>query len=381
MRVFLSTADASGDLHGAGLLRAMRSRLDASGRKLDAYGLGGQELLGAGLQSVVPQSSLAVAGLVEVLASARRIVGAYRKLRTELVNRRPDVAVLVDSPDLNLPLAAVAKRARIPVVYYVAPQVWAWRGGRVRKLRRRVRHVGVIFPFEQALLSEAGVPATFVGHPLVDHIEARRPTIDRVALQRELGLDPERPILGLLPGSRYNEVARNLPLMLEVAKLLMASNPAIQVELIVASNVADVVAQTKIPKGISVVTGRPVEAMSVATLLLAAPGTATVEAGLLGVPMIVCHRVNPLSFEIARRVTRVPSSCMINLIAESGIVPEYIQGSARPAALAGRIAKLLADHTLRDELASHVRRSAARLGGPGAASRMAELVLEVAAKS
>jgi lipid-A-disaccharide synthase len=358
----------------------MRSRVEASGRKLDAYGLGGHELVAAGLEAVVPQSALAVAGLVEVLASAGRIVGAYRTLRRTLVERRPDVAVLVDSPDLNLPLAAVARRARVPVVYYVAPQVWAWRSGRVRKLRRRVRHVGVIFPFEQPLLEDAGVPATFVGHPLVDHIEARRPTMDRVALRRELGLDAERPVVGLMPGSRDNEVARNLPIMLETAALLMAAHPEVQVELIVAANVADVVARASVPASVRVVTGRPVEAMSVATLLLAAPGTATVEAALLGVPMVVCHRVHALSFEIARRMTHISSSCMVNLIAQEGIVPEYLQGSARPAALAGRIAHLLADHALRDELASRVRKAAGRLGGPGAAVRMAELVLEVAAK-
>ena len=381
MKVFLSTADASGDLHGAGLVRALRTQLAERGESLDLFGLGGEELCGLGLEPTVPSEQMAVAGLVEILSSAARVIGGYRALRAAVMERKPDVAVLVDSPDLNLPLAAVARRAGVPVVYYVAPQVWAWRSGRVRTLRRRANRVGVIFPFEQPLLEAGGVAATFVGHPLVDHVEARRPTIDGVALLRDLELDADRPVLGLLPGSRRNEIARNLPLMVEVAELLCAQLPELQVALIAAPALRPEIERAKLPKLVRVVSGRSIDAMSVSTVLLAAPGTATLEAALLGVPIVVCHRVNRLSYEIARRVTHVSATCMVNLIAEEGVVPEYIQDAARPPAIAGRIASLLADHQLRDELAGKVRRAATRLGGPGASARMAQVVLEVVSKS
>jgi lipid-A-disaccharide synthase len=374
VRIFLSTADASGDLHAAALVEALAKR--ASG--VEVYGLGGVALAATGFRAVVPQRELAIAGLTEVLGSVPRVLGAYAKLRRALVSERPDLAIFVDSPDLNLPLAAVAKRAGLRVLYYVAPQVWAWRPGRVKKLARRTDAVGVIFPFEEAPLVAAGVNARFVGHPLVDRL-APFARADRAELARELGLDPARPILGLLPGSRHNEVERNWPLLRATAELLRGALPGLQVQLVVASTLAGEAFAA--PEWLRVVRGRSHEAMAASTCLISAAGTATVEAAILGVPLVVAHRTSALTFELARRIARVPSSCMVNLIAGAGVVPERIQAHARPAALAALAATFLRDAGARAEIQRRLAEAVALLGGPGASERAAELALEVAGRA
>jgi lipid-A-disaccharide synthase len=372
VRVFLSTSDASGDLHAAALVEALRKHCDA----LSVFGLGGDALQAMGLESVVPQAELAVGGLVEIVSSLPRLLRAYVELRRALRAGSPDVVVLVDSPDLNLPLAAVARRLGIPVLYYVAPQVWAWRAGRLRKLRRRVDHVGVIFPFEEALLREAGVPATFVGHPLVDRMAAVRRALQPERVAQELGIDLGRPLLGLLPGSRRNEIAGNLPCVLETAKLLHQAMPRLQILLLLAPTLTS--EKPELPEYVRVVRGRTHEGMALSTCLISAPGTATVEAALLGVPLVVTHRVNRMSFAIAQRVTRVPSACMVNLIAGAGVVPERLQSMARPAAIAALVRQLLSDREAAEAMRRDFANVAAKLGPPGAAERAADLVLEVA---
>ncbi|HXZ84086.1 MAG TPA: lipid-A-disaccharide synthase, partial [Myxococcota bacterium] len=370
MKVFLSTADASGDLHAAALVEALAKRAV----RLEAFGLGGGALAAAGFRPVVAQSEVAIAGLVEVLGRAPGVLGAYARLRRALVAEKPDLAVFVDSPDLNLPLASVAKRHGVPVLYYVAPQVWAWRAGRVRKLRRRTDRVAVIFPFEEPFLRAAGVRATFVGHPLVDRLGPLADTRDRAPLARELGLDPARPVLGLLPGSRHNEVERNWPLLRETAELLRASLPQLQVQLVVAPTLH--LETFEAPEWLRVVRGRSHEAMAVSTCLVSAAGTATIEAAILGVPLVVAHRTSPLTFELARRLATVSSSCMVNLVAGEGVVPERIQGQARPAALASLVSHLLRDAGARAEMQRGLARAVVRLGPPGAAARVAELALQ-----
>jgi len=376
VKVFVSTADTSGDHHAAALVRALRVRLRGRGESLEVYGLGGAELQAAGLEPIVAQSELAVAGLVEVLSSAPRLVSAYTALRRELRDREPDVALFVDSPDLNLPLAAVARRAGVRALYYVAPQVWAWRFGRVRKLRRRVDHVGVIFPFEETLLRGVDVPATFVGHPLVERMGALRRSLKREAVAAELGADLSKPLLGLLPGSRHNELERNLPMMLETAELLRQLVPDLQTCLLLAPAFEG--KSLALPESVRAISGRTHEAMSLATVLLTAPGTVTVEAALLGVPFVVTHRVNSLSFEIVRRISRVPSSCMVNLIAGRGVVSEYLQENARPAVLAAALGRLIRSPERRAALVAALSEVTGKLGGPGASERAAELLLEVA---
>jgi lipid-A-disaccharide synthase len=369
VRLFLSTADASGDLHAAALVEALRKRVP----ELDAFGLGGSALVAAGFRPVVAQSEIAIAGLVEVLRAAPRVAGAYTRLRRALVREPPELAVFVDSPDLNLPLASVAKRHGVPVLYYVAPQVWAWRAGRVRKLARRTDQMAVIFPFEEQFLRAAGVRAEFVGHPLIDRLAPLAHERDRSELARSLGLDPAQPIVGLLPGSRHNEVERNWPLMRESLELVRRSLPGLQAQLIVAPTLS--AESFRAPDWLRVVRGRSHEAMAVSTCLVSAAGTATVEAAILGVPLVVAHRTSPLTFELARRLATVSSSCMVNLVAGEGIVPERIQNQARPAAIAALVSHLLRDAGARAEMKRGLARAVARLGPPGAAERVADLAL------
>ncbi len=374
MRVFLSTADASGDLHAAALVEALRRRVP----QLEVFGLGGEALRAEGLEAIVSQSELAIGGLVEVLSSVSPVLRAYTALRSALTGRSPEVAILVDSPDLNLRFAAVARRRGIPVFYYVAPQFWAWRPGRLKQLRRRVDHLAAIFPFEVPLLERAGVPASFVGHPLVDRIAAFRAGFDAARAAAELGLDAERPILALLPGSRRNELAGNLELMLETADLLRDAIPGLQVQLPLAPTLAG--APPDMPDDVRLVRGRTYEVMALSTCLLTAPGTVTLEATLLGVPLVVTHRLSRLSFEVFRRIARVSSSCQVNLIAGEGVVPERLQELARPTALAALLAGLLRDPAAREKQRADLARVAALLGPPGAADRAAERVLEVAGR-
>ena len=376
MRVFLSTADSSGDLHAAAMVAEMRQRLERRGEALELFGLGGAELRAQGLEPLAEQEELAVAGLVEVLPAAAGILKSYAALRRGIVRRRPDLVVLVDTPDLNIPLAGVARRARLPVYYYIAPQVWAWRHGRIAKLRRRVTHMGVIFPFEASIFNDAGVPSSFVGHPLVDRMNLLKAELEPKLVASELGLDLERPILSLLPGSRRNELAANLDPMLEAAQLLRNADPDLQVRVLLAPALEQV--PLELPPGVEAVRGRTHEAMAISWALVTAPGTVTVEAALLGVPLLVTHRLNPLTFAIARRMTRVPSSCMVNLVADQGIVGERLQMHARPTALAAELSKLLYDEIAREALIEQLAHACSRLGGPGAAERAAALGLELA---
>jgi lipid-A-disaccharide synthase len=369
VKLFLSTADASGDMHAAAFVEALRKRVP----ELDAFGLGGRELAAAGQRPVVAQSEIAIAGLTEVLGSAPRVLGAYTKLRRALTADRPDLAVFVDSPDLNLPLASVAKRHGVRVLYYVSPQVWAWRSGRVRKLARRTDQMAVIFPFEAEYLRNHGIRAEFVGHPLVDRLAPLANSRDRSGIARSLGLDPARPVLSLLPGSRHNEVERNWPLMRDTAALVRSAMPELQVQLVVAPTLH--AESFSAPEWLRVVQGRSHEAMAASTCLVSAAGTATIEAAILGVPLIVAHRTSPLTFELARRLATVSSSCMVNLVAGEGIVPERIQSQARPAAIAALVARLLRDPAARAEMQRGLTRAVARLGPPGAAERVADLAL------
>ncbi len=372
MKVFLSTADASGDMHAAPLLEALREREP----ELEVFGLGGAASVAAGLDPVVPQSDLAIAGLFEVLGSIPGLLRAYLALRRSLTTRRPDLAILVDSPDLNLRFAAVAKRLGIPVFYYVAPQVWAWRPGRLRQLRRRTDRMAVIFPFEEALLRRAGIDATFVGHPLADRMATVREQLQPKQIAAELGLDLERPILAVLPGSRRNELRANLPLMLETAVLLRNAIPELQIQLPLAPTL--VREPPQLPNFVQLVVGRTHEALAISTCAIAAPGTVTLEATLLGVPLVVTGRASRLSFELVRRIAYVPSSCMTNLIADAGVVPERIQEMARPAALAAVLARLIRVPEARAELFEAFASVAEQLGRPDSARHAADLALAAA---
>jgi lipid-A-disaccharide synthase len=372
-RVLVSAGDASGDAHAADLVRALAARLP------DArfLGLGGPALAAAGVEIRVPLRQVAVGGLVEVLGHVPRVLGAWRSLESAAREAPTDLAVLVDAPDLNLPLARRLRRAGVPVLYYVAPQVWAWRRGRIARIARRVDRLAVIFPFEVEVFAPTGLPVTFVGHPLVDRMAAWRGRHDRRGARAALGLDGDRPLLLLLPGSRRNEVRAMLPLHLAAAAALRSRVPGLGIVLALAPTVApgDVAAALG-GLDVTVVEGRAYEAMAAADVALAKPGTATLELALLGTPFVVAGRAHPLSAAVMRRLVRLPSWTLPNLLAGAPIVPEFLQEQARPERVAAALAELL-DGPARELQRRRLAAVARRLGPGGAAERAAAIAEEM----
>lgn len=377
--VWVSAGDASGDLHAAALVRVLRARRP----ELRFAGLGGDALASAGVELVVHQRDLAIGGLIEVLGSARRIVACWRALREALRARRPALAILVDSPDFQIPFARVARRAGARVLYYVSPQVWAWRRGRIPKLARRVDRMAAIFPFEPALYAATGLRVEFVGHPLVDPLRALAERMDRRAAREALGLAIDAPLVLLLPGSRRNELVHHLAPMLEAARVLHGQRPEVRFAIAVAPTLAAAGVRARIeaaglPESLRIdpIEGRAHEAILAADVALAKPGTVTIEIALLARPMVVVGRANPLTAAIARRLVAVPSLAMPNLIAGAPVVPEFLQRAAMPDAIADALVQLLEGPARARQLAdlAAVRR---RLGDGGAAERTAQIALEM----
>jgi lipid-A-disaccharide synthase len=372
-RLLVSAGDASGDGHAAELVRALAARVPG----LRATGLGGPALTAAGVEIRVPLRDVAVGGLVEVVGHVPRVLAAWRTLEAAAREGPADLAVLVDAPDLNLPLARRLRRAGIPILYYVAPQVWAWRRGRIRTLARRVDRLAVIFPFEVEVFAGSGLAVDFVGHPLVDRMAAVAARLDRAAACAALGLPPERPLLVLLPGSRRNEVRGVLPLHLAVAAALRRRVPGLALALALAPTLtrADV-APALGGVDVTVVEGRAYEAMAAATVALAKPGTATLELCLLGTPFAVAGRAHPLSAAVMRRLVRLPSWTLPNLLAGAPIVPEFLQEQAQPERVAAALAELL-EGPARALQRRRLAAVAARLGPGGAADRAAAIAEEM----
>ncbi len=355
--------EASGDLHAANLAAALRRRLGT----LELFGVGGERMREAGVECLARAEELSVMGLVEVVRELPRLAALARRVRRAAVERRPDVAVLVDSPDFNLRLAPHLRRAGIPVVIYVSPQLWAWRSGRVRTIRKNVAHVLCILPFEVAFYQRHGVKATYVGHPLLDELGE----VD--------GGRPQPASVALLPGSRWHEVASLLPTMLAACGRLLRDGQALAVRLLAAPGLD--VARLR---GLVAEAGFPVEiverdrraALAGSAAALVASGTATLECAILGVPMAVCYRLHPASYVLARLLVRVPFVSLVNLVAQEAVVPEFIQGNVTADRLAAALRGLLGgEGEEQRRLLAGVRQ---RLGGPGASDRAAAAVLEVA---
>lgn len=377
--VLVSAGDASGELHAAAFVEALRERRP----DLRAIGIGGAAMEKAGVELTVHQRELAVGGLVEVLGSLNRIVGAWRRLTRALREEAVDLVVLVDSPDFNLPFARRARSAGIPILYYVSPQVWAWRRGRIRKIARRVDRLACIFPFEPEVYAGTGLDVEFVGHPLVDRLGEPNSEARRAQARRSLGLDEQRPLVLLLPGSRRNELRHSLGLHLAAARALHARDPrpAYAVALAPSLHREDAepaLARAGLPADmrIDVVQGHTHDVMRAADVAVTKPGTVTVELSLLEVPMVVLARINPVSAFVIRKLLRVPSWAMPNLIAGRPIVPEFLQEDTDADAVAAGLMALL-DGPARAAQCAALRDVRVRLGGRGAALRAAEIAEEM----
>lgn len=321
---------------------------------------------------------LAVVGLVEVVRHVRRLRQVFRSVLDEVDHHPPDVALLVDYAGFNLRLARELKRRGVPVIYYVSPQVWAWRRGRVRTIRETVSEMMVIFPFEEALYQEAGVPVSFVGHPLVDLV---RPTPDPAEFLVSVGLDPSRPVIAVLPGSRPQEVRHNLEPLAGAIRLLASRRPELQFCLAVAAGLDPQVLRSALA-GLPVAQTTATHAlMSSASQGIVASGTATVEAALLGLPMVVVYRLSRLTYTLGRPFVRVPHYAMANLIAGRRVVKELIQGGFTPEAVAEETLALRDDPESRRLMKAELDRVRELLGAPGASGRAADRVAERIRKS
>jgi lipid-A-disaccharide synthase len=369
--VLVSCGEPSGDLYAGDLVRHLRERAGP----LEVFGLGGDRLEAEGGRLLAHVRDLAVVGLLEVLRHIRRLRGVFRSVLDEVERERPSVAVLVDYADFNLRLARELKKRGVPVVYYVSPQLWAWRGGRMRAIRESVAHMVVIFPFEEPLYREAGVPVTFVGHPLV---ELARPATDRAAFLASQGLDPDRPVVAVLPGSRRQEVAHNLTPIAGALRLLRARRADLQMALAVAPSLDSGLFDRDL-KGLGVVrvNGHTHALLSTASAGIVASGTATVEAALMDLPMVVVYRLSPLTYALGRPFVSVPHYAMANLIAGREVVKELIQRDFRPEAVAREVLALLEEPGRRDRVRDGLRQVRARLGPAGASARAASIVARV----
>jgi lipid-A-disaccharide synthase len=371
--VLVSCGEPSGDLYAADLVHHLRERAGP----VELFGLGGDRLEAEGGRLLAHVRELAVVGLLEVLRHLRRLRVVFRSVLDEVERERPAVAVLVDYAEFNLRLARELKARGVPVVYYVSPQVWAWRRGRMRAIRDSIARMIVIFPFEEPLYREAGVPVTFVGHPLVD---LARPAADRAAFLAGQGLDPGRPVLAVLPGSRRQEVAHNLEPIAGALRLLRARRADLQLAVAVAPSLDPALLDPHL-SGLPVtrVAGHTHALLGAARAGIVASGTATVEAALMDLPMVVVYRLSPLTYALGRPFVRVPHYAMANLIAGREVVKELIQSDFRPEAVAREVLALLEDRARRDGVREGLGRIRDRLGPPGASARAAAVVAQVLA--
>jgi lipid-A-disaccharide synthase len=371
-RVLVSALDASGDLHAADLVSALRAlRPD-----LEFFGAGGAALRAAGVDILVDQRELAVAGMIEVLEIVPAALRAARCLAREARARRARLAVLVDAPDFHLRLAARLRRSGLPVLGYIGPNVMRWRRDRVHTVARRYDRLASIFPFEPALYGSTPLRVDYVGHPLVEPLRRLRERLDRPAARSLLGLPSAGPLIALLPGSRRNELTRMLPLHLEVARELRGRRPDVALAIGLAPSLDRVAVQATLrdfgPEAPQLVCGRSRELLRAADVALAKPGTVTMEAALLCCPLVVAGVAHPLTAALWRRLSRVESFAMPNLIAGAALVPEFLQGDARPERIADALIRLLAGPE-RESLQAGLDGVRKRLGDDVAAERAAAI--------
>src|SRR5277367_2803372 len=368
-KIFLSAGEASGEHYGALLMTEIRRLAPEA----EFFGLGGTRMASLGLRRVVRAEDVAVMGITEVILHMPHIYGEYRKLKASLRKERPDIAILIDFPDVNLSLAAELRRLKIPVVYFVSPQLWAWKKWRVRGVKRNVSRMLVIFPFEEAFYRAHGVAADFVGHPLAD-LDPPAMTRDEFASQN--GLDASKFWVGLLPGSRFRELKANLPPMLEAARLL---GPGYEFLLPVAPTLKD--AQVKALAGPATVVHDARAVLQHARASVVASGTATVEAALIGNPFVVVYRLSRTSYAVAQRVIRVAHVAMVNLIAGRRIVPELIQHDFTASKVVEQLRPLLENEQRRATMQSELRTvgDALRVSSEGqtAIARAASIALQL----
>jgi lipid-A-disaccharide synthase len=372
-KILLVTGEASGDLHGSHLVKHLKRR-DPS---LRIYGIGGEELRKAGMEILFHAQELSVVGIVEVCARLPQIVKAFQTLKREIVSAPPDLLILIDYPDFNMRIAAVARKHGVPVLYYISPQIWAWRQNRVKKIARLVDQMAVVFPFEAPFYEQHGVPVQFVGHPLMDR---EVPVMDTQALLQQFAMKSQWPIVGLLPGSRKSEIDRLLPVMLGSAVLIQKEFPEAQFIIPVAPGIREEdIKERAMRHGLAVtlVKEQLHQALHICHLVLVASGTATLETALMKKPMIIMYRIALLTYLVGRLMIRVPTIGLANIVAGRKIVPELIQEDASPQKIFQEVVLLLKDPQRMTAMEQELARVGELLGSAGASERVAAMAYDM----
>jgi lipid-A-disaccharide synthase len=382
--IMISCGEASGDLYAGALVEALR-RVEPDVR---VFGFGGEQLAASGAELVGDYRGHTVTGLVEVIKHLPGTYRLYRQLVAAARERRPDVFVAIDFPDFNFKLGQAIHALGIPVVYYISPQLWAWRPGRLRTMKAFVDRVLPIFPFEEKVYRDAGIPVEFVGHPLIDLATARD---DRATFLRGVGLRPDAPTVALLPGSRPNELREILPDLIAAARLVRRDVPGAQFVLARAPRLADKLLEPATRAAaasdgdalpLAIVDGRPDDVLAASDVVLTASGTATVQTALHERPMVIVYRLAKLTYAVGRPFVKIDTFGMVNLVAERKIAPELIQDDFTPEAAAREIVMLLTDEGARTRMIDAIRDVKRKLGGPGASRRAADAILrEVRARA
>ncbi|WP_155322117.1 lipid-A-disaccharide synthase [Desulfosarcina ovata] len=374
-RIMIIAGEASGDMHGAKLAQSLKQL----GGDLLLFGIGGNAMRAEGVDLLVDARNLAVVGITEALGKLPTIRRALGIVRKALVRIRPQLLILIDFPDFNFRVAAMAKRIGIPILYYISPQIWAWRQGRVKTIKRLVDHMAVILPFEAPFYRKHGVPVTFVGHPLLDRIQPKS-TVDSKSSMAKA------PTIGLLPGSRGKEVSTLLPAMLQAAGIIRQTFPSARfmvscADSIDADRVFGLVREQPMLADIDIVNGPVSEMFQKIHLLVAASGTVTLEAALHGIPLVIVYKVSPLSYWLGKRLIKIKHIGIVNLIIQKGLLPELIQGDASPHKIAATVVGLLKDQRQFNQIRSELLRVQNLLGGAGASNRVARLAFDLIARA
>jgi lipid-A-disaccharide synthase len=373
--VMIIAGEASGDQHAALLVDAVHQKDPA----VSFFGIGGEKMRAAGVETLVDAADMAVVGLIEVLAHRKVIFGALDKMRALLVERKPNLLILVDYPEFNLRLAKAAKEAGIKVLFYISPQVWAWRQKRVHTIRQRIDMMAVVFPFEVDFYQQHDVPVRYVGHPLVDEVKSSQP---RQELLKEFSLQAERPIVGIFPGSRKSEIKRLLPILMEAAHQILTQQPEVQFVLPLASTINEAtlgIQDHPIRPYIKIIPKRSYDVIEVCDAIMTVSGTVTLEIALMQKPMVIINKVAWLTYHIVRRMLKIEHIGLCNIVAGQRLVPELIQQQARPELIAEEIMRFLTDSDYYEKTADALKVVREKLGRVNATEQVADLTLEMLA--